>query len=133
MKSAAPCVELIPMNPENFTSEDESSLREALKRCSESTIESAVEFRKTGNPELVGPVVIGIIERFAEPDKREMLKNASDGLKMVDDLGLDSLTMVEIVLAVEDAVGMSIDNEEIQNLHTLGDIKNFIRNKIAQK
>ena len=44
-----------------------------------------------------------------------------------------SLTMVEIVLAVEDAVGMSIDNEEIQNLHTLGDIKNFIRNKIAQK
>lgn len=121
------------MNSENFTPEDESSLREALKRCSESTIESAVEFRKTGNPELVGPVVIGIIERFAEPDKREMLKNASDDLKMVDDLGLDSLTMVEIVLAVEDAVGMSIDNEEIQNLHTLGDIKNFIRNKIAQK
>ena len=119
------------MNPENFTSEDESSLREALKRCSESTIESAVEFRKTGNPELVGPVVIGIIERFAEPDKREMLKNASDGLKMVDDLGLDSLTMVEIVLAVEDATGASIDNEDVQKIHTLGDIKAYIAAKMG--
>lgn len=119
------------MNSENFTQEDEANLRESLKRCSPETIEKAVEFRKTHNPELVGPVVIGIITRFVEPDKREMLKNAPDTIIMTDDLGLDSLTMVEIVLVVEDAIGMGIDNDEIQQLRTLGDIKEFIRRKIT--
>ena len=60
-----------------------------------------------------------------------MLKNAPDTIIMTDDLGLDSLTMVEIVLAVEDAIGMGIDNDEIQQLRTLGDIKEFIRRKIT--
>jgi len=119
------------MNPENFTPEDEANLRDSLKRCSAETVEKAVEFRKTGNPELVGDVVIGIIARFVDPDKREVLASASDSLVMTDGLGLDSLTMVEIVLAVEDAIGMSIDNEEIQKLRTLGDIKEFIRAKVS--
>ena len=115
-----------------FTQEDEAALRESLKRCSPETIEKAVEFRKTGNAELVGDVVIGIIERFAEPEKREMLKNPSDDLVIVDDLGFDSLTMVEIVLAVEDAIGTTIAEEDVQKLRTLGDIKNFIKEKVSQ-
>ncbi len=126
------CAVINGMNPENFTSEDEAVLRDALKRCSEQTIEKAVEFRKTGNPELVGPVVMGIIERFLEPEKRAALKSAPDSAKMIEDLGLDSLTMVEIVLAVEDAVGMSIDNDDIQKLKTLGDIKNYIKEKVSK-
>lgn len=132
LKSKMICAVINGMNPENFTSEDEAVLRDALKRCSEQTIEKAVEFRKTGNPELVGPVVMGIIERFLEPEKRAALKSAPDSAKMIEDLGLDSLTMVEIVLAVEDAVGMSIDNDDIQKLKTLGDIKNYIKEKVSK-
>lgn len=119
------------MNPQNFTPEDEAALRDSLKRCSAETIEKAVELRKTGNPTLAGDVVIGIIERFLEPEKRELLKNPQDSLKMIEDLGLDSLTMVEIVLAVEDATGMSIDQEDVQKIHTLGDIKAYISAKLA--
>lgn len=120
------------MDSQKFTPEDEAALRETLKRCSPETIEKAVELRKTGNAEIAGPVVIGIIERFLEPEKRDLLKDPKDSLRMVDDLGLDSLTMVEIVLAVEDAVGTSIDNEDLQKIHTLGDIKAFISSKMAK-
>ena len=52
--------------PKPFAPEDEVSLREALKRCSPSAFESAVQYRKTGNPEHVPAVVIGIIERFVD-------------------------------------------------------------------
>lgn len=55
------------MDSQKFTPEDEAALRETLKRCSPETIEKAVELRKTGNAELAGPVVIGIIERFSNP------------------------------------------------------------------
>lgn len=74
LKCARGYVDMNHMNPQNFTSEDEAALRETLKRCSPETIEKAVELRKTGNAELAGPVVIGIIERFLEPEKRDPLK-----------------------------------------------------------
>jgi len=106
-------------------------LRETLKRCSPETAEAAIDFRKTGNLDNVGVIILGIIERFAEPDKKELLKNPPDDMVLSKELGLDSLTMVEIILMVEDAVGAQIDNSEIQNLKTLGDIKNFIRSKAS--
>jgi len=120
------------MNPQSFTPEDEAALREVLKRCSPETINKAVKFRQTGDASLVGDVVIGIIERFVEPEKRAKLHGAADSLVIAEDLGLDSLTMVEVVLAVEDATGATVGESEVQKLRTLGDIKDFIKSKISQ-
>lgn len=116
--------------PKTFTPEDEATLREALKRCSPSTFEAAVQFRKTGNAEHVPAVVIGVIERFVEPDLRIKLKDADDDLRLIEDLGIDSLTMMEIVILVEDVLQMSINNDELRNLRTVGDVKLFIDCKI---
>jgi acyl carrier protein len=79
-----------------------------------------------------GDVVIGIIERFVEPERRGKLENAPDTLVVAEELGLDSLTMVEVVLAVEDATGATVGDDEVQKLRTLGDIKNFIKSKVSQ-
>src|SRR5947209_8905099 len=119
-----------PVTPKPFAPEDEAALREALKRCSPSTLEAAVQFRKTGNPEHVPAVVIGVIERFVEPDLRPKLKDADDDLRLIEDLGIDSLTMMEIVILVEDVLQMSINNDELRNLRTVGDVKTFIDCKI---
>ncbi len=113
-----------------FAPEDEAALREALKRCSPSTFEAAVQFRKTGNPEHLPAVVIGVIERFVEPDLRMKLKDADDDLRLIEDLGIDSLTMMEIVILVEDVLQMSINNDELRNLRTVGDVKTFIDCKV---
>lgn len=119
-----------PALPKPFAPEDEATLRESLKRCSPSTFEAAVQFRKTGNPEHVPAVVIGVIERFVEPDLRTKLKDADDDLRLIEDLGIDSLTMMEIVILVEDVLQMSINNDELRNLRTVGDVKTFIDCKI---
>jgi 3-hydroxyacyl-[acyl-carrier-protein] dehydratase len=114
----------------SFTAEDEVALREALKRCSAPTFEAAVQFRRTGNAEHVPAVVIGMIERFVEPDLRPKLKDPDDDLRLIEDLGIDSLTMMEIVILAEDVLQMSINNDELRNLRTVGDIKTFIDCKI---
>lgn len=119
-----------PVLAKTFTPEDETALRESLKRCSPSTFEAAVQFRKTGNPEHVPAVVIGVIERFVEPDLRTKLKDADDDLRLIEDLGIDSLTMMEIVILVEDILQLSINNDELRNLRTVGDVKMFIDCKI---
>jgi len=116
--------------PKPISIEDETALRESLKRCSPATIEAAIAFRKTDEASHLPAVIIGVIERFVEPDLRAKLKEADDELRLVEDLGIDSLTMMEIVILVEDVLQMQIDNEDLRNLRTVGDIKVFIDCKV---
>lgn len=119
-----------PFQLKPFTPEAETALRESLRRCSPSAFEAAVQFRKTGNADHVPAVVIGVIERFVEPDLRAKLKDSDDDIRLVEDLGIDSLTMMEIVILVEEVLQMSINNDELRNLRTVGDVKTFIDCKI---
>jgi acyl carrier protein len=44
----------------------------------------------------------------------------------VDDLDIDSLTMVEVVVAAEEKFSVKIPDEEVKNLKTVGDAVNYI-------
>ena len=44
----------------------------------------------------------------------------------IDDLDIDSLSMVEIVVAAEEKFGVRIPDEEVKNLKTVGDAVSFI-------
>ena len=113
-----------------FSVDDESALRDSLKRCSPAAIEAAIAYRKTQEASHLPAVIIGVIERFVEPDLRPKLKEADDELRLVEDLGIDSLTMMEIVILVEDVLQMQINNEDLRTLRTVGDIKVFIDCKV---
>ena len=45
----------------------------------------------------------------------------------LDDLEVDSLSMVEVVMAAEDKFGVKIPDEEVKNLITVGDAVAFIK------
>ena len=47
----------------------------------------------------------------------------------VDDLDVDSLSMVEVVMACEDKFGVTIPDTEVKNLNTVADAVNYIANK----
>lgn len=44
----------------------------------------------------------------------------------VDDLDVDSLSMVEVVMAAEDKWGVKIPDSEVKNLKTVGDAVAYI-------
>lgn len=115
---------------------DEAALRETLKRCPPSTLEAALAYRRTSDPVHVPAIVLGLIARFVEPAHRDRLLAASPSspdlaaLRLVTDLGLDSLTLMEIVLLAEEILPVSINNEELRHLRTLGDVQTFIDCKL---
>ena len=45
-----------------------------------------------------------------------------------EDLGADSLDMVEVLMSLEDEFGVSIPDEEIPNIKTVKDLVEFIDN-----
>ena len=47
---------------------------------------------------------------------------------IIKDLGLDSLDIVTLIMAVEDEYGCTADDDEIVNLKTVGDVVKYIEN-----
>ena len=108
----------------------EDELAELLKRCSPETLQAALSFRKSKDVNQIETIVLGIIDRHLEPEQREVFKGADDTFRLYEDLGLDSLTMLEIVMLVEQTLQVSIDNEELRDLRTIGDVKQYLDAKV---
>jgi acyl carrier protein len=51
--------------------------------------------------------------------------------RFIDDLGADSLDMVELTMALEDEFGISISDETAQGIMTVQDAVEFIENETA--
>ena len=47
---------------------------------------------------------------------------------IMEDLGADSLDVVEILMTVEEQFGLAIPEEEFPNLRTVNDLCNYIEN-----
>jgi acyl carrier protein len=118
VSSAAPAIDP--------ATQSEASLRESLKRCSPATLEAALAYRQTKDPVHLPQVALGILERFLEPEAQTMLREGDNELRFMEDLGLDSLTIMEVVMMVEEVLEMPIANEELRFLRTVGDLKVFI-------
>lgn len=113
------------------TSGSEAMLRETLKRCSSATLEAALGYRESKDVSLVPVIVLGIIERFLDPEVVSKLRSDDDSIQFMEDLGMDSLTMIEAIMMVEESLGVSIKNDELLNLRSIGDLKTFIEEKVT--
>jgi acyl carrier protein len=80
---------------------------------------------------MIDEKVIEIINTsLANEFELDMEKMVPDAL-LYDDLGLDSLDRVDTVILLEQAFKFKIrEEEEIRQIRTLGDIHNFVINKI---
>ncbi len=47
---------------------------------------------------------------------------------VIDDLGADSLAVMQIAMEIEDEYGITIPEEEIPNFKTVNDIVSFVEN-----
>jgi acyl carrier protein len=51
--------------------------------------------------------------------------------KFVEDLGADSLDIVELVMALEEEFGLDIPDEDAEKLRTVGDAMNYLKSHAA--
>ncbi|GAA2349571.1 acyl carrier protein [Saccharopolyspora halophila] len=63
-----------------------------------------------------------IVEEVAGVDAADVTTDKS----FVDDLDIDSLSMVEIAVQAEDKFGVKIPDDELANLKTVGDAVDYI-------
>ena len=59
----------------------------------------------------------------------EQLSVDAEASSFKDDLGADSLDLFELVMALEDEYSVEIPAEDLQNLATVGDVMNYLKEK----
>jgi acyl carrier protein len=57
--------------------------------------------------------------------KEECVPEAS----FIDDLGADSLDLVELIMEMEENFGIQISDEELEKIRTIQDVINYLKSK----
>jgi len=68
-----------------------------------------------------------VVEQLGVSDD-EVKREAS----YVDNLGADSLDTVELVMALEEAFGMEIPDEDAEKIKTVGDTVNYVMSHVKK-
>lgn len=67
-----------------------------------------------------------ILAEQLDVDAEEMALDTN----IAEDLGADSLDVVELLMSIEDEFDVEIPDEEIENLKTIGDVVEYIQNNM---
>ena len=77
-------------------------------------------------------LIKGDIEKMKEIIAEQLSVDAdsiTEASSFKDDLGADSLDLFELVMALEDEYSVEIPAEDLQNLATVGDVMNYLKEK----
>ena len=69
----------------------------------------------------------GLVAEQLGVDSNEMTENAN----ILDDLGADSLDVVEMVMAIEEEFDIEIADEDAEGMRTVGDVESYVAGRVA--
>ena len=73
----------------------------------------------------MNPMILEVLKHTITDDESKLVPEA----KLIDDLGCDSLTAVEITMELEDKLGITIDDNEVEKIVKIQDIINIVEAK----
>jgi len=73
--------------------------------------------------------VIAALGEYLKKDERKLAAT----LSLREDLGLDSLAIIELLYRIEEVFNLSIPDEDLEKLQTVGDVIAYIENGMGPK
>ena len=77
-----------------------------------------------------------VFDKIKELIVEQFMISNPDGITLatsfVDDLEADSLDIVELIMAVEEEFGITIEDQDVEGIKTIGDVVNYIAEKQAK-
>lgn len=83
-------------------------------------------WRKTGDDDALTRLIAHLFTSLEIPASDDVLRDKGDAATFTEDLGVDSLTLAEILFYTEDLLSIRIPNEDVAKLKTVGDLKQYL-------
>ena len=115
-----------------ITEDEINEVKRSFKRCREGTVDAIIDLRRNGDPSVIPTIVRGIVWRYVQPDAREVVDQATPETPL-SSLGIDSLMMLEVVLDVQDALNIVIEDADLRRMQTFGDVIEFLQGRFTEK
>ena len=87
-------------------------------------------FLSTGDIDALHQVVLAVVRDFMPRPSDVAL---TDGMRLIEDLGYDSLAVAETVFFLEDLLQVRIETKELLQVRSVGELRNFVTRKVEQK
>ena len=104
---------------------------EKLRRLPPSALENFRQFRATGDGAALAALIFAVLYDFLPQKSKDGATSWADEARLIEDLGFDSLAIAETVFFFEDLFRISISNEEILQVRTVGELRAFVQKKLA--
>ena len=59
------------------------------------------------------------------------LDEVIEDARILDDLGADSLDVVELVMAIEEAFDIVVPDEDVEGMQTVGDVESYLAGRVS--
>lgn len=112
------------VSTETFPPSDK--LRELLRGFPESTLRDCAEYQATATPEAFERAFSGVITHHLNPAPLQPVASLPGSTTLTGDLGLDSLTMIEMMFLFEDLCSAKLPHEELAKVVTLDDLRRVL-------
>lgn len=112
------------------TDSREQDIIRALKRCSDESVAAALRFQASHDAADLSLIIKGVLERDLPDTHTAAMATATDSTRLIEDLGMDSFGMMEVVMTAEEVFGISVANQELRDVTTLGSLKSFLLSKV---
>jgi 3-hydroxyacyl-[acyl-carrier-protein] dehydratase len=103
---------------------------ESLKRFALEVRDAHRRFCATGDIAALHIVVLAVVRDFMPRSSKSAL---TDEMRLIEDLGYDSLAVAETVFFLEDLLQVRIENKELLQVRTVGELRSFVTRKVEKK
>jgi acyl carrier protein len=101
---------------------------ERFLNFSPQTLEAMREYHRSRDPQLVSTIVNGIVEKYLPPAMRD---RAPEVMTSLNAFGIESVTLMEIILDIQDALGLVITDAELRSLSNFDQATKLLCDKVA--
>jgi len=107
-----------------------ASLSQLLRHCPAGTLEAALAFRATGERSLVPILLRGVLSQHCGRNLLSPSELTIGDYHLCTDLGLDSLSLMEVSLTLEDLFELHVDTGSLLTLFTLRELCGLINTEL---
>lgn len=105
-------------------------LRQHLRGFPEPAIAACARFLATRSDADFSPALHAVIEHHLTRPAALPVAQLPGGTRLVADLGLDSVTLIELSFLCEDVFGATVPPEELSRILTLDDLRHALRARL---
>lgn len=108
-----------------------SEIREKLAGYPEPVLQNYEAFKDNGNSDCLHKFVIGLIQFLQDASAGSSEEQLSDEARLREDLGIDSITIAEVVFLLEEIFEIEINNQELMEISSVGQLREFVLKKLS--